>query len=245
MPKPMGRIPSGFFTASDMACQFISTQVTAVNRPNKALIVFLSLLLGLSACGPVDFKGQDMALRHDVKSNVLELHLTYLGVMSSVSSEDSWGKGRTKELELAAQAIQGMASGDRYFMLLSSIFAIHLEERIVELRATLISPEPGKTQHYLDIVKLFSIEPAQIYLDEKERLAVRQKIQIKGALESTQVLNNAIPEGLLMWVSEGVKFQAETDGLIDAPWPSPRSLRPRAVSRGSSGRNEPWSSACP
>ncbi|MFT4647632.1 MAG: hypothetical protein ACI9X4_000845 [Glaciecola sp.] len=188
-----------------------------MNRPNKTLIAFLSLLLGLSACGPVDFKGQDLALRHDVENNVLELNLTYHGVMASKSPEGSWGQGRTKELELAVQTIRRMAAGDRYFMLLSSIFEIDLEKSVAELSATLISPEPGQAQHYLDIVERFSIEPAQIYLDDKERIAVRQKIQIKGALESTLELNNAIQEGLLLWVSEGAKLQEETDGLIDTP----------------------------
>ncbi|MDF1836779.1 MAG: hypothetical protein P1V35_02825 [Planctomycetota bacterium] len=187
-----------------------------MKHQNKPLIAVLFALFGLAACGPVDFQGQDLALRHDVENNVLELNLTYHGVMAAGSGEDAWSEGRTKEIAKAVEAVEGMAGDRRDFMLIDSFFRFDLDDMETDLHSQLGAEDPGDAQRYLDIVKRFTVKPSQVYLDDMDRIAIHQQIRIDGAIEATAELNKAIHKGLLLWTSEGGSLEKETAGMLDA-----------------------------
>ena len=187
-----------------------------MNHPKKNLFALLFALFGLAACGPVDFPGQDLPLRHDVENNVLELNLTYHGVMAAESEEGTWSEGRTKEIAKAVEAVEGMAGNRRDFMLLSPFFRFDLDDLETDLTSRLKSDDPGESQRYLDIARRFKIQPSSVYLDDKNRVAIHQRITITGAAEATAELNKAMHEGLLLWTTEGGDLQKESMGMLDS-----------------------------
>jgi hypothetical protein len=179
-------------------------------------IALLLLLFGALGCGRVDFQGQDIRMRHDLEGDGIDIELTYHGVMAPEAKEGELGRGTTKDMERAVEAIERMARGERYLMLLSPIFEIDLDKYEVMHRSALESPEPGESARFLQIIDRFSVQRSEVDLDEKGRLVVRQWIHIRGAQEATRELNRSIREAFLLWEADFNSFDDQPATLIDA-----------------------------
>ncbi|MCP5021346.1 MAG: hypothetical protein GY930_06180 [bacterium] len=186
----------------------------------KTLIQSVLLLLTLTACGAFDFQGQYLRLTHDPKADTLELDLVYNGVMARIAhteeAKKSWGSEEAEHLRKAVNAMEKMAQGAKYFVLLSPVIVFDLDERAELLRSGLQGEKAEESAYHLDMIERITIEEVQVSRDAKDRIQIHQRIQFKGAKQFTAALNKALREGLLTWSEEGGTFTEDSAQMLDA-----------------------------
>ena len=189
---------------------------------HQTLFSTFLLLLTLTACGKVDFKGQNIHITHDPEADTLELNLVYYGVMArgahAKETKRSMGHRESEDLLKAVASIESMAKGAKRFMPIAPVFVIDLDERADELRAELEAEggkESGEAKLQLAMIERITIEEVHVSLDNQGRIQMHQKIKFEGAKDFTASLNKALRDGLLLWAAEESGFRDESAHILD------------------------------
>ncbi|MFT7670395.1 MAG: hypothetical protein ACI8X5_003103 [Planctomycetota bacterium] len=155
------------------------------------------LVLGTGACGAFDFQSQELALKHDLEGDSFELELIYRGVERGRQPVPEGGDPyspapfTTRDVERGLEALQRIAQGQRYFMLFESSVAVDLDEIEERLGTELEKEEPDNlASAALRLAKGIEVLEAQVFLDDDERVAVRQVIRINNARQALALLNS-------------------------------------------------------
>jgi hypothetical protein len=159
-------------------------------RSTRRLVLFLLLL---ASCSSFSMQHQEVFVRYRAHEDILDILIVYEGI----------GKGGAK-VETAVQALQGIHSGRRHFLIWGWYLELDLErvagEKAEEVEPGLQPPLPvvleeqgyavrNDLQAFLPNVEVLE---ARLLIDEQKGLCLVQRVRVRNALDGIRLLDESI-----------------------------------------------------
>lgn len=169
--------------------------------PSNPLAAALSLALSLvcTGCPDIAFKEQEIRLRHAAADDALELCVITQG-LEHVEPPSTGGRAalasqpeRLEEaLELGAEVVERMASGQRTFVLFPFPVDVDLDQWIAREAGDEEHERDDCEQRFLELCAGITVSGAGSFLDDQQRLAVWQTVRVPQIARLVELCNTCM-----------------------------------------------------
>jgi len=171
-----------------------------------ALVIFAALH---ASCAAVTFDSQEARFDRDFEADSLTLELEYHDVAAIDAKRRTflaWGVKDGPDLKAASSFLQGVAHGERIFILANPFFAWDLEE---------LAHEPGLTDAERAYMAKVHVAEARIEVGEADEINVYQRIVFPDVSKALALLNAGLRRELLAAFAAG-EFASEQEDEMQA-----------------------------